>query len=124
MSGEVLSPPRVGQRRLTARLIDVRLPMRETNMLIRLIFILCTSALVGCASSSKTFDADGKEAHVLNCSGTARNWGMCLEKAGEICGTKGYEIVQKSGDTGWIASGSNIRVYGRINDLSQYDNSV
>lgn len=75
-------------------------------MLIRLISLFCTSLLVGCASSSKTFDAEGKEAYVLNCSGTARNWGMCYEKAGEICGTKGYEIVQKSGDTGWIAGGS------------------
>lgn len=75
-------------------------------MRFRLIFLLFASLLAGCASSSKTFDAEGKEAYVLNCSGTARNWGMCYEKAGEICGAKGYETVQTSGDTGWVAGGS------------------
>jgi hypothetical protein len=71
-------------------------------MLIRLFSPLCASLLVvGCASSSRTFDAEGKEAQVLNCSGMARNWGMCYEKAGELCGTKGYDIVEKSGYTGW-----------------------
>jgi hypothetical protein len=78
----------------------------EINMLIRMPVLLFAFLLAGCASSSKTFDAEGKEAYSLNCSGTARNWGMCYEKAGEICGAKGYEIVQKSGDSVWIATGS------------------
>lgn len=54
--------------------------------------------LSGCASSSKTFAPDGSEAHSLNCSGTARNWGMCYEKAGNICKDKGYDILAGGSD--------------------------
>jgi hypothetical protein len=78
-------------------------------MLIRLISPLCASLLVAGCASSKTFDAEGKEALVLNCSGMARNWGMCYEKAGELCRTKGYEVVEKSGYSGWVLGGSTSR---------------
>ena len=79
-------------------------------MLMRLISPLCMSLLiVGCATSSKTLDTEGKEAQVLNCSGMARNWGMCYEKAGELCGAKGYEVIDKSGYTGWVMGGSTGR---------------
>ena len=54
-------------------------------MLIRLISPLCVSLLiVGCATSSKTLDTEGKEAQVLNCSGMARNWG-CVTKRPVSC---------------------------------------
>lgn len=65
--------------------------------------ILIISIMVflgGCATASKTYTSDGKEGYSINCSGSALNWGMCYEKAGELCGTKGYEVLEKSGDTG------------------------
>ena len=62
--------------------------------------------LAGCASTSETYTADGRQGHSINCSGTARNWGMCLEKAGEICGQRGYVVLDKSGDQGFVAGGS------------------
>ena len=65
--------------------------------------VLATS-VVGCASSSKTYTADGREGHSLNCSGTARNWGMCEQKAGELCGPRGYEVLSTTGDKGLIAT--------------------
>ena len=61
-------------------------------------------ALSGCASASKTYGPDGKEAYSLNCSGWARTWGMCYEKAGDLCGTKGYEVIGQGSDQGAIAS--------------------
>lgn len=60
----------------------------------------------GCASSSKTYGPNGEVAYSLNCSGTVRSWGMCLEKAGDLCGTRGYNVVSSSGDVGSIATGS------------------
>jgi hypothetical protein len=71
----------------------------------RCLFILASVSLVtACASSSQTFTADGKVGHSLNCSGTARNWGMCEQKAGELCGAKGYNILSTTGDRGVIAT--------------------
>lgn len=55
-------------------------------------------ALAGCATSSPTYAPDGSQAFSLNCSGTARNWGMCYEKAGEICKEKGYTVVAGGSD--------------------------
>jgi len=54
--------------------------------------------------------ADGRVGYSLDCSGTARNWGMCERKAGELCGTRGYNILSASGDSGAIltAGGGNV----------------
>lgn len=63
--------------------------------------LLFSCLLLGaCASSTQTFAPDGSLAYNLNCSGTARNWGMCYTEAGNLCGTKGYKIVQVNGETG------------------------
>ncbi len=70
-----------------------------------LLSIIMISFLVGCASSTKTYAPDGREAYSLDCSGTARNWGMCYEKAGEICTTRGYDIIVQSGEQGASGSG-------------------
>lgn len=63
-------------------------------------------ALSGCASASKTYGPDGREAYALNCSGLARTWSACLERAGDICGSKGYNVVSSSGDVGNFIAGN------------------
>jgi hypothetical protein len=77
-------------------------------------FLLLGALLVlgGCASSSKTYTADGREGYSLNCSGTARNWGACLEKAGDLCGTRGYDVLERSGDEGAVVSANQYGAYG------------
>jgi hypothetical protein len=78
-------------------------------MMLRSILVAGVSIVVaGCAGSSKTYGPDGSEMYSLNCSGWARNWGMCLEKAGELCGPRGYQIVNQSGDRpGTLVTGSS-----------------
>jgi hypothetical protein len=73
---------------------------------------LAALVMVGCASSSKTYTADGREGYSLNCSGLARNWGHCLEKAGELCGAKGYDVLAQSGDSGAIVTATTQSVQG------------
>ena len=68
--------------------------------------------LSGCATSSQTYTPDGRIGYSLNCSGLALNWGMCLEKAGNICGTKGYEIISASGDRGAIVNINDTNAFG------------
>ena len=72
--------------------------------------LLVATLLAGCASSYQTYTADGRVGYSLDCSGTARNWGMCERKAGELCGMRGYNILSTSGDSGAIltAGGGNV----------------
>lgn len=76
------------------------------------IILLIVAVLGGCATAKKTYTADGKEGYSITCSGSALNWGMCYEKAGEICGSKGYEVLEKSGDQGTMLSGNQFGLYG------------
>ena len=80
----------------------------------RIIFKLLLIAILlgGCATAKKTYTSDGKEGYSITCSGSALNWGMCYEKAGEICGSKGYEVLEKSGDQGTVLSGNQFGLYG------------
>lgn len=78
-----------------------------------LVILLIGVILVGgCATAKQTYTADGQLGYSINCSGSALNWGMCYEKAGEICGDKGYEVLEKSGDQGAIVSGTQYGLFG------------
>ena len=74
--------------------------------------LLVVAVLGGCATAKQTYTADGQQGYSINCAGSALNWGMCYEKAGEICGEKGYEVLQKSGDQGAIISGTQYGLFG------------
>lgn len=62
-------------------------------------------ALGGCVTDSKTYGPDGREAHTITCSGTVQSWGDCYKKAGDICGTAGYDVVSQNGEQGAVAGG-------------------
>ncbi|OQY00498.1 MAG: hypothetical protein B6I26_07980 [Desulfobacteraceae bacterium 4572_130] len=76
------------------------------------IFVVIAIFLGGCAIAKKTYTSNGKEGYSINCSGSALNWGMCYEKAGKICGSAGYEVLQKSSDQGNIIAGNQFGIYG------------
>lgn len=59
---------------------------------------MCTT-LGACAVATQTYGPDGKQAYVVNCSGAYLNWGMCQQKAGDICRSAGYRIVAINGQT-------------------------
>lgn len=77
----------------------------------KLAIAVSMTLLSGCASSSKTFAPDGREAYSLDCSGLARSWGMCLSKAGDICGPKGYDVLTAAGDRGMLATVNQYQGY-------------
>jgi len=77
-----------------------------------IVTLLFVTIVAGCATASKTFTSDGKEGYVIDCSGSALNWGMCYEKAGKLCGTKGYEVLEKSGDTGGMVTAGQYGLFG------------
>ncbi len=66
----------------------------------RWIAIACLCSLLGaCATASQTYGPDGKVAYTIDCSGAARTWAECQQKAGDICGSHGYRIVSVNGQT-------------------------
>lgn len=71
---------------------------------------LLAAASGGCVSSQETFTPAGQKGHVINCTpgwtggivGAVANaqtsWGQCYQRAGEICGARGYNILQQVGE--------------------------
>ena len=47
----------------------------------------------GCATSKQISGPNGEVLHSIDCSGYYNNIGTCLEKAGKICGSSGYDIL-------------------------------
>jgi hypothetical protein len=68
---------------------------------------LVVTPLSGCAGVKENYSADGRKAYALNCSGTARGWDKCFAAAGEICGARGYDVIDRtSEDTAAVDGGS------------------
>lgn len=61
------------------------------------LLLLALLPLAGCATSTQTYGPDGKAAHSINCPGGANSWGSCYEKAGNLCGKSGYDVVAQGG---------------------------
>lgn len=51
--------------------------------------------LSGCVSASRTTGPDGGSALNISCNGGMNSMGSCYEKAAEICGRGGYEVIDK-----------------------------
>jgi hypothetical protein len=68
--------------------------------------------LAGCASSKEVDITEGQRGYSIDCSGDHLNWSLCYEKAGQICGEKGFEILDKTGGTGMVVAGIQYGVDG------------
>lgn len=78
----------------------------------RVIVASVVLALSACATAKKTYTPDGREGYIINCSGQALSWGQCYQKAGDICGAKGYDIISQSGDQGGTVAANQFGLYG------------
>ena len=86
---------------------------RNKDSVVRLFatLTLCLS-VTACATSRETYTASGEKGHSINCSGMALNWGMCYEKAGEICGEKGFDVIAGGADQGAVITGGQFGLFG------------
>lgn len=69
------------------------------GILVAVIFIVA-----GCAVGKATYLPDGSAGHSINCSGSALTWASCYEKAGAVCGARGYDVVAGGEDKAMMAS--------------------
>ena len=68
--------------------------------------------LTACATSKEIDIAEGQRGYSIDCSGDHLDWSLCYQKAGDICGEKGFEIVDKTAGTGIVIAGIRYGVYG------------
>lgn len=63
--------------------------------------ILLTSLILGlggCAMSKDMYLPDGSKGYNISCDGSANSISNCFQKAGEICSTKGYVLLNREGE--------------------------
>jgi hypothetical protein len=58
--------------------------------------------LSGCATATKVYMPDGRQGTLLSCPGWANSWGECQKKAGDLCGSRGYDIADQHEETVYI----------------------
>lgn len=75
------------------------------------ILLIATILLNGCAISTPVYLADGSHGYKISCNGAASNFGTCIEKAGEICGSKGYTLFDRDGSAMPVGL-ANVNQYG------------
>ena len=69
--------------------------------------ILLVLSLTGCAFSKEVFLPDGTKGHSISCDGAAVGINTCYEKAGELCGSKGYDQLSREGQVIPMGVGSS-----------------
>ena len=63
----------------------------------RALIVIAALALSGCAMSRETYLPHGRRGHSISCDGAMISMSQCLEKAGQICGSRGYQVFDRSG---------------------------
>ena len=62
--------------------------------------------IASCTTATQTYTPSGRLGYSIACSGNYQSWSDCYTAAGRKCGTSGYKIVEKIGDTGGVATAS------------------
>lgn len=81
----------------------------------RKVFLLFGAFILvfGCATANQVYTPGGELGYHINCSGNGLNWGMCFEKAGAVCGDRGYVVIDRSGEvSGTTVFANQFGLYG------------
>ena len=86
------------------------------------VFIIMGAAMTACSATSKEiYAADGRKGHIVTCSGAgvvgaiSTSWGQCYEKAGQICGARGFDIKERTGEMSQhVVSGDGYTAHSRM----------
>jgi len=87
------------------------------NIRFRFFLLVSALALVGCAPSREIYLPDGSVGYNIQCDGTANSISNCFQKAGELCRSKGYSLLNREGEmvpfgTSTGAQGANVTQAG------------
>lgn len=73
--------------------------------------LVTTVALSACVTAKEVCMADGRLSYNIDCSDPGLSWGKCYQKAGDVCGSEGYDILLRSGDQGSTMSARELSTY-------------
>lgn len=59
------------------------------------IFFITTMS--ACAIVNETYMPDGSKGYSISCDGSAVGINVCFEKAGNLCGAAGYDLITREG---------------------------
>lgn len=62
--------------------------------LVRTLCGVVAIALVACGGLRTVYLPDGTKGYQITCKGVLNSWSACLEKAGQICGVRGYTAIR------------------------------
>ena len=89
--------------------------MKKTGLIIIIvILIFVMSACAHVVTVQETYTSTGQKGYIIDCSGDSDThlimpnptWADCQIKAGEICGERGFEILDRSDQQGELSSTS------------------
>jgi hypothetical protein len=73
--------------------------------------------VAGCVNEKPLYTADGQVGHSISCTpgwtggiigavaNASTSWATCYEKAGELCGARGYDVIDRVGEGGVYGQG-------------------
>ncbi len=67
-------------------------------ILIASLSIITITSLSACTMARQVHLPDGSTGHSISCGGTLNSFASCFNKAGELCGASGYDIVDSQGE--------------------------
>lgn len=65
----------------------------------RIAVIAFVALISGCTTEKPIYTQDGHQGLLLTCSGWANEWGSCFKAAGDQCGARGYDILDRHEET-------------------------
>ena len=77
--------------------------------------LLALGSLGGCSTTTTmTYLPSGETGFAINCSGSdaGTSWAECYQRAGEVCGNYGYDVVSKDVDNGATSGGTVAGIFG------------
>ncbi len=85
--------------------------MNKINVGICVLLICCVTGCANVVTVKETYMSNGKKGYVIDCSGDSDyhlimhnpTEADCYLKAGETCGSKGYEILERDGEMGALS---------------------
>jgi hypothetical protein len=66
-------------------------------MMARGVVIALLAVLGGCTTAKEIYLPNGAKGHDIRCDGFSNRMENCFQKAGDICGPKGYDVVIPQG---------------------------